>query len=286
MGPHYILGRDWLQVIRLDWKNLGVARIQEQSLSLDLILGKHSEVFREEVGTMHDFKAAVVVRAGTKPKFCRARSVPYALKEPIERELACLESEGVIERVPHSDWAAPIVAVPKPDGTVRICGDYKVTVNPAIDIEQYPLPRPEDLMASLAGGQKFTKLDLSSAYQQMPLEETSRPLVTTNTHHGLYQFTRLPFGISSGPAIFQKAMATILQGLPHVICYLDDILITGTSDHEHLKNLEEVLCRLQRHGVRLKQKKCAFMQNSVDYLGHHIDAFGIHTDTNKVKAIR
>ena len=155
-----------------------------------------------------------------------------------------LEESGVVERVSHSDWAAPIVPVPKPDGTVRICGDYKVTVNSALDVDQYPLPRPANLMASLTGGQKFSKIDLTSAYQQMILEEESRQYVTINTHRGLYRFTRLPFGIASAPAILQKAMDSILQGVINTICYIDDILVTGRSDQEHMKILGEVLSRL------------------------------------------
>ena len=135
---------------------------------------------------MKHFEARLVLKPGAKPKFCRPRPVPYALREPIERELEHLESEGVVERVSHSDWAAPIVAVPKHDGSVRICGDYKVTVNPSLDIDQYPLPHPEDLMTCLSGGRRFTKLDLSSAYQQMVLKEEHRPFVTINTHRGLY----------------------------------------------------------------------------------------------------
>ena len=152
--------------------------------------------------------------------------------------------QGVIEKVAHAEWAAPIVAVPKRDGTVRMCGDYKVTVNNELDIDQYPLPRPEDLMTSLTGGKKFSKLDLSAAYQQMPLDEESRKFVTINTHRGSYRYTQLPFGIASAPALFQKAMDTILQGIPHTICYLDDILVTGANDAEHLSNLKEVLSRL------------------------------------------
>ena len=87
-------------------------------------------------------------------------------------------------KVTHSDWAAPIVAVPKQDGKLRICGDYKVTVNAALDIDQYPLPKPDDLFASLAGGKKFTKLDLAQAYQQLVLDENSRKYTTINTHQG------------------------------------------------------------------------------------------------------
>ena len=84
----------------------------------------------------------------------------------------------------------------------------------------YPLPEPEDLFATLVGGPKFTKLDLRQAYQQMPLEESSKELVTINTHQGLYRFTRLPFGIASAPVIFQRAMDTILRGIRHILCYI------------------------------------------------------------------
>ena len=110
-------------------------------------------------------------------------------------------------------------------------------------------------MSSLTGGLKFSKLDLSSAYQQMLLDEDSREYVTINTHRGLYRYTRLPFGIASAPAIFQKAMDSVLQGLQHVICYLDDILVTGTTDEEHLQNLDAVLSRLKEQGLRLKKEK-------------------------------
>ena len=128
--------------------------------------------FADELGCMSKFKARLVVKPGATPRFCRARPVLFALKEAIEHELDSLESKGVLEKVSHADWAAPIVAVPKSNGNIRLCGDYKVTVNNDLEVDSYPLPVPEDLMSSLTGGKTFTKLDLSSAYQQMPLEES------------------------------------------------------------------------------------------------------------------
>ena len=147
----------------------------------------------------------------------------------------------MVEKVAYSDWAALIVPVPKQDGTLCLCGDYKVTINKALEVDQYPLPRPKDLLTTLAGGKQFTTLDLSSAYQQMLLEPSSYQYVTINSHRGLYQYTCLPFGIASAPALFQKAMDAILQGIPHVICYIDDVLVTGVNEEEHLRNLAEVL---------------------------------------------
>ena len=169
--------------------------------------------------------------------------------------------------------------------SVSVGIDYKVTVNLALDVNQYPLPKPEDLFAMLAGGQKFSKLDLSQAYQQLLLEEECKKYTTINTHKGLYQYSRLPFGIASAPAIFQKTMDAILQGIPHVICYIDDILVTGANDAEHLQNLGEVLQQLEQHSLRTKKPKCEFLKPSVDYLGHHIDAQGLHTMSCKLDAI-
>ena len=103
-------------------------------------------------------------------------------------------------------------------------------------------------MACLTEGKRFSKLDLLSAYQQILLDDESAKLLTINTHQGLYNYSRLPFGVASAPALFQKTMDGILQGIPHCICYLDDILVTGRSHAEHLRNLETVL---QEHRVCL-----------------------------------
>ena len=200
-------------------------------------------------------------------------------------ELGCLEEAGVLRKVEYSEWAVPIGPVPKKDGSLRLCRDYKVTVNLALNVDQYPLPKPSDLLSSLAGGQRFSKLHLTTAYQQVPLDEISAKLTTINTHQGLYEYTRLPFGVASAPVVFQRIMDTMLQGMPSVICHLDNILITGRNEAKHLRNLEKVLHWLQEHGVRLHKEKCLCFQESVEYLGHCVDSRGIHTSEKKVKAI-
>ena len=144
-----------------------------------------------------------------------------------------------------------------------------------MDIDQYPLPRPDDIFASLSGGSKFTVLDLLQAYNQLQLDDRSKKLVTINTHHGLYSYNRLPFGVASAPAVFQRTMEQILQGIDGVACYIDNFVITGKTDQEHLDRLEEVLKRLSKHGVRAKKAKSRFFLDSVEFLGHLIDADGI-----------
>ncbi|XP_056089739.1 uncharacterized protein K02A2.6-like [Rhinichthys klamathensis goyatoka] len=234
---------------------------------------------------MKNIKAKITLKPGYKPKFCQPRVVPYALRPKVEAELNRLTEIGVLTPVQYSEWATPIVPVVKRNGDVRICGDFKVTVNPVLHIEHYPLPRIEDLFASLAGGQCFSKLDLSHAYLQMWVEEESRKFLTISTQKGLFQYNRLPFGIASAPAIFQRAMDQILQGLPNVHCYLDDILVTRRTEAEHLENLDAVLGRLEQFGLHAEKGKCDFFKGSLEYLGHIIDAEGLHKSPKKVSAI-
>ena len=222
---------------------------------------------------------------GIMPKFYKARSVPFVLKDKIENELDRLLQQGVISPVKTSEWATPIVPVVKKCGSIRICGDYKLTANIASTTDVYPLPKIEELFTDLAGGKTFTKLDLSHAYLQLPLGDVTRPLTTINTHKGLFQYTRMPFGISSAPAVFQRTMDNLFKGLPHVTTYIDDIVVTGATDEEHLRNLDNVLDRLREAGVRLKKEKCIFQANQVEYLGHLINAEGLHPSPSKVKAV-
>ena len=283
MGPS-LLGRNWLSRLKIDWKSVH-AIASPDTVTLDNLLDEHKDLFKDGLGTIEPFTAKLNVQKDARPRFFRPRSIPFAIKPAIEQELDALEASGAITKVPYSEWAAPIVPVPKKDGKFRICGDYKVTVNQALEVDQYPLPKPEHLFATLAGGKKFTKLDLSQAYQQLRLDEDSVKYTTVNTHRGLYQYTRLPFGIASAPALFQQLMDNILQGIPNVICYIDDILITGVDDAEHLNNLQSVFQRLQKHGFRLKKSKCEFLKSSVEFLGHRIDAEGLHTLPSKLQAI-
>ena len=155
--------------------------------------------------------------------------------------------------------AAPVVPVVKTDGSLRLCGDYKLNVNSVATVDSYPLPRIDDVLASMTGAKVFSKLDLSHAYLQLQLEEESKEFVTISTHKGLFRYNRLPFGVAAAPAIFQRTMEGILQDIPHVQVCIDDILVADSSREEHIKTLAKVLSRLQQVGANLKKEKCKFM---------------------------
>ena len=281
-GGPTLMGRNWLNKIVLNWNEIHYT----PSVGLQDLLGKYQDVFQGKLGTLNDFKARICVDPDATPRFCKARTMPYSVRGLIEKELDRLVQDGQLEAVDFSDWATPIVAVVKEDKqSVRICGDFRATVNPFSKLDRYPIPRIEDLFATLKKGKLFTKLDLSQAYQQLVLEEESKKYVVLNTHKGLFRCTRLPYGISSAPGIFQRVMDNLLQGLPGVVGYIDDILISGEPESAHLEVLEEVLKRLSKSGFRAKKQKCKFMVTSVDYLGYRIDAAGLHPLPDKVQAV-
>ena len=282
-GPS-LLGRDWLRRIRLSWKEL--LHLQSSPpVTLADVLNQHADVFRDELGTVKGSTARIHVDPEVQPWFCRPRPVPYALRNKVEVELECLEREGVMNRCSfglgctyrtggEKGWMAPFGSA----GTIK-------SVSKAAKVDSYPLLRINDLFASLSGGLAFSKQDLAHAYQQLPLEDSSRQLVMINTHRGLYRYNRLSFGVSPAPAIFQRTMENLLQGIPKVCVYIDDILVTGASEEEHLGNLNEVLTRLETAGMRLKRHKCAFLLPEVEYLGQKITPHGLQPTAEKVRAI-
>ena len=141
------------------------------------------------------------------------------------------------------------------------------------------------MFATLGGGTLFSKLDRKNVYNQLLLDEASKSLTTINTHQGLFQYKRLSFGVASAPAIFQKTMDELLRGIPGVIVFLDDILVSGSSHAEHEARLCEVLSRVERVGLKLNPTKCSFGVSNVTYLGYSTDVSGLKPTKDKLDAI-
>ena len=146
------------------------------------MLRRHPEVLKGELGTMKGYQAKIYVDPAVKPRFCKARSVPYSMRSLVEDELDRLVQQGIIEPVQFADWAALIVPVLKSDKkSVRICGNFKMTVNQASKLDRYPIPKIEDLFSKLSGGMTFSKLDMSQAYQWANLKLVNHAPIQTET---------------------------------------------------------------------------------------------------------
>ena len=175
-----LFSRNWLQSIQLDWTALH--QLRETALG---IVGRFPAVFGRDVGTIKEYKAIIRLRQGTKPIFKKSRSVAYALQPSLELELNRMQQEGILEPVKRSEWATPLVIIPKSNGKLRVCGDFKVTINQCVETKTYPLPTIDDIFARLAGGRIFTKLDLSQAYLQLPVDDDSKDLLVIKDCSGI-----------------------------------------------------------------------------------------------------
>ena len=203
----------------------------------------------------------------------------------MEAEIDRLVAMGYWTPVTESEWATPLIPVVKPDGGIRLCGDYKVTVNPQLAVAQHPLPTNEDLFSKLGNCSIFSKIDLCRAFQQLELEDSSREMCTVNTSKGLYKVNRLPYGIASSPALWQRTVDTLFKGLDGVLCFVDDILVAGKDHQSHNRALESVFKILDKYNLHIKPEKCIFATDEVSYLGFKISKTGIHKTKDKIAAI-
>ena len=152
-----LLGRDILRKIKLNWEQLFENNNREETVklvdnvNLKKILSRYNSAFNNELGTLKNVEANLTVKSDAIPKFCRARPIPYALRDRLEKELESLVTEGILKPISHSEWAAPIVPIIKPDNSVCIFGDYKETVNKASNCDKYPVPWTEDIFATVWG---------------------------------------------------------------------------------------------------------------------------------------
>ncbi|KAI4890396.1 hypothetical protein NFI96_006743 [Prochilodus magdalenae] len=236
------------------------------------------------LGCAKGFVHKVKLSDSVAPVRQKLRLLPLSVRDAVSAELEHLLKEGIIERVDASPWVSPIVVTQKKNSGIRMCVDLREP-NKAIVVDSYPLPHMDELLSRLRGASVFSTIDLQSAYHQVLLHPDSRDLTAFITHEGLFRFCRVPYGLASAPAAFQKMMSSILQGLSNVANYLDDIIIWGRTSDEHECYLQAVLKRLEDAGLQLNVSKCCFHQTKLHFLGHTLTAQGIQPDEEHLAAI-
>ena len=219
------------------------------------------------------------------PIYSKCRQVPIKLKEKLDCELQRLVAEGKISKIFKSKWASPVVTVFKQNGDIRLCCDFSGTVNKYLDPVQTPLPTVDDTIARIGKASVFSKIDLSQAFLQLPLDEYSKQFTVINTPSGLFQYNFLPFGLTASSGIFQAFLTETLSGIDNLIIYQDDVLILSEDHNSHIITLKKVLNTLKDHGIKINSGKCKFLCKSVDYLGHVFDCSGVYPNPNKIKSI-
>jgi hypothetical protein len=183
--------------------------------------------------------------------------------------------------------SAPVVLMPKPDGTIRFCIDYR-KLNAVTENDSYALPRVDDCLDSLGDARYFSTMDANCGYWQIDVNEADRAKTAFDSHRGLYQFKRMPFGLMTAPATFQRAIDIFLSSVRFqcALTYLDDIVIYSPTFEQHLEDLSKVLKLLRDAGVSLKRAKCSFAALHVKYLGLKVSHAGVEVDEDKIVYVR
>ncbi|UYV63208.1 K02A2.6-like, partial [Cordylochernes scorpioides] len=217
------------------------------------------------------------------------RQRPYRVS-PAERRVIQSEVEKMMEtkiiRPSSSPWASHVILVRKKDGSLRFCVDYR-RLNKITKKDVYPLPRIDDALDTLSGSRYFSTMDMRSGYWQIEVDDKDREKTAFITPDGLYEFNVMPFGLCNAPATFERMIDNVLRGLKWdmCLCYLDDIVVYGSTFKEHLTRLYKVLRCIQQAGLCLNYKKCHFAWRQITILGHVVNEFGTQPDPEKVKAI-
>ena len=251
---------------------------------------EHKMLFSTQGSGIKGFKGFLKLKEGVKPVFMKDRPVPYSLVEKVEKEYDRLVESDILYPVSSSNWASPVVYVPKSGGSLRVCGDYK-GINESVEDDVHKLPNIQDMFAVLSQNgavpDTFSVIDLASAFNQLFLDEESSQLLTINTRKGLFRSKRLAFGVKTATSQIQRVMDSILSGIKSVMVRVDDILVaTSGGVIPHMEVIKQVFGRLTKHNVKLNGLKCQFFQAQVKYMGHILSKEGIRRVKSKLDAIR
>lgn len=238
-----------------------------------------------DIGCMKGVKHSINT-GNANPIKQKMRRTPLHFQDQEKSHLEKLLSLGII-RPSSSEWAAAPVLVRKKDGSLRYCLDFRA-LNSVTVKDSFPLPLIEDCLDTLEGSEYFSCLDLACGYYQVELDAESISKSAFITKFGLFEHTRMPFGLCNAPATFQRAMELVLRGMTwkEVLVYIDDIIVLGKSFGDALLNLRRVLERMREFDLKLKPSKCKLFQTEVEFLGKVVDRNGVSVAPAKIEAVK
>ena len=252
------------------------------------LLQKYQHVFAEPIGMPPDRElesTVIPLIDNAKPQFVRGWRLSPAELAEVQKQVKDLLAKGYIQPS-SSPWGAPVLFVPKPDGTFRMAIDYR-KLNSVTVPNRWPLPHIDELLNQVRDARVFSLLDLRSGYHQLRLAPEDVPKTAFISPVGLYEYRVLPFGLCNAPAVFTRYMTKVLAPMlgKSVVVYLDDILVFSNTPADHLKHLEQLFQLLEQHQLFAKGTKCSLNRTELRYLGHIIGHGKVSVDPAKITAI-
>ena len=262
----------------------------EMREKLQALVDSFPDIFSESPqagGALVDtLEHTIKLMPGTKPPFRRNyRFSPLEMTELKKQVIEFLDKEIISPS--NSPYGAPVLFIPKPNGTgLRFCLDYRA-LNAITVKTRYQLPRIDDLLDAARGASYFSTLDMASGYYQLKIAPEDREKTSFATPFGQYEWNVLPMGLTNAPASFMHTMQKVFERFigDFVLIYLDDILVMSKTPNEHIDHLHQVFTTLRKHRFQVKLSKCKFLQEQVKYLGHILSAEGVRPDPGKIQTL-
>jgi len=254
----------------------------EQRNQLWKLLREFEDIFSDLPGKTDVIEHRIVLTDGN-PIRCKPYPVPHALKDAIIEEVKEMERLCVIEKS-DSPYASPLLIVKKKDGSNRPVVDFR-RLNKITVFDAEPMPNVDDIYARMSTSRYFSKLDFCKGYWQIPMASDDRQKTAFCTPLGLYQFTRMPFGLQNACATYGRMMRQVLEGMKQTDNFVDDVISFTDDWMNHLQELKQLFLRVRKSGLTVKPSKCYFGYNSLDYVGHNVGQGCLRTLVDKVKQI-
>ena len=286
---------EWDETVAYDEEPQYVGRMgrEEEGVKLQTLpkpYWQYKELFEEgkakALAPRRTFDHAIDLKEGAEPPWGPIYPMSAYQLNQLDKYLKEMLAQGKITDS-KSPYGAPILFVPKPDGSLRLCVDYR-NLNKLTILNKYPLPLMDELRDRVAGAKVFTKLDLKDRYHLIRIRKGDEPKTAFRTRYGQFEYKVMPFGLVNAPATFQAMMNKILREFLDngVVVYLDDILIYSDTMENHIELVQKVLDRLERHDLAVSLKKSVFHKEEVEFLGYIVKTTGVTMSERKGKSSR
>ena len=255
-----------------------------QRAAIKELMATYADLFTADQGTTHLAQHTITLTDPT-PSYQPSYPIPLALREQVRCELEDMQRRGIIVYDPHAQWNSPLVIVRKPDGKLRLCNNF-VELNRRSQTEPYTMTNSSELLNKIAGAKFISRVDLKSAFHQIPLDPLSQPFTSFHTPYGVYKYLKMPFGLKNASACLQRLMDQILKGAHrYADKLLDDIVVWSNDFQLHLTQLADVFDRIRSAQLTLNSSKCCIATNRLRIFGYLVDNGKIIPDPEKIKAI-
>ena len=267
------------------WRDVKFGKNLDENKKAELmfLLGQYKDVFTDKPGSTNLIEHEIKLTSD-HPVRSNPYVVPFAVRDSLKSDIEEMLSMGVIRRS-SSSYASPVVVVKKPDGSDRVCIDYR-KLNKITLFDPEPMKSIPEVFHKLSKAKYFTKIDLSKGYWQIPVSPKDIAKTAFVTPDGTYEFLKMPFGMMNSGATLVRAMRKLIDGLVGVDNYVDDLIVYSSTWDEHISTVKELIKRMQQANLTARPSKCLFGSSGVEFVGHVLHQGSVSPQEQNIDKIK